>query len=208
MFMILFWIAMPFIAYAVGSIPFGLVITKLFMKGDIREAGSGNIGATNVRRTAGNFAGLLTLVCDMLKGAVPVWYALSLTGGVISTATVDTVGVFHAGLVALAAFLGHLYPVYMKGKGGGKGVATAAGAFAVISPFSVFVSLLVFVLFVCMTSRVSAGSLAGSAFLPTAIFFTTASAILTGVAVVVAILIWMRHHANIRRLLSGAEPKI
>lgn len=186
---------LPPAAYLLGSIPFGLVFTRLFTTVDLRRQGSRNIGATNVRRTAGNFWGVLTLLCDVLKGAAPVFVTTQVSG-------LDA----YAALVALASFFGHLFPVYLGFRDGGKGVATALGCFAVLSPVGLVVGLLVFVLFVCMTGRVSAGSLAGCAVLPLAVWKASGSGVLTGCAALMAIAVWWRHHDNIRRLVAGKEP--
>ena len=154
------YIALPVFAYLLGSIPWGLILTRLFTPLDIRQAGSGNIGATNVAREAGVTLGIITLAGDTLKGAVPVWLATSIT-------TInDTWGAIFVAFVSLAAFMGHLYPVYMKFKTGGKGVATAAGCFAVISPLAMVVSILVFIMIACWSNRVSLASLVAAAVLP------------------------------------------
>ncbi len=193
---------LPVFAYLLGSIPWGIVLTRLFTSADIRHEGSGNIGATNVARIAGPTLGVLTLVGDMLKGAIPVWIATA-----IATPN-DLMGEIYISLVALAAFLGHLYPVYMRFKKGGKGVATAAGCFAVISPLAFVVLILVFIMFVCWLNRVAVASLSAAAALPVAVWKATGSGVLTGCAVVTAILIYFRHMDNIKRLLNGMEPVI
>jgi len=196
------FIILPLFAYLLGSIPWGLVLTRLFTSVDIRQQGSGNIGATNVRRVAGTTLGALTLAGDVLKGAFPVWLAVTIT------APNELWGEIYISLVAFAAFSGHLYPVYMKFKDGGKGVATAGGCFVVISPMACVVAILVFILFVCLFNRVSAASLAAAAALPVAVWKVTGSGVLTGCAVVTAIFIYLRHIDNIKRLLSGSEPVI
>lgn len=186
-------------AYALGSIPFGLVLTRRFTDIDIQTTGSGNIGATNVRRLADTKLGLATLAGDVLKGALPA----ALAGLLLpSSAALWVAG------VALAAFAGHLYPLYLGFRGGGKGVATAAGCFLPIAPMAVLVALLVFVLVVCMTSRVSAGSLAGSATLPLAVWEATGAPEFSAAAGLMALWIVWRHRANIGRLLQGKEPRI
>ena len=193
---------LPVFAYLLGSIPWGIVLTRLFTSVDIRCEGSGNIGATNVGRIAGPTLGVMTLIGDMLKGAIPVWIAVVL-------ATPNSLwGEICISLVALAAFSGHLYPVYMRFKKGGKGVATAAGCFAVISPVAFMVVILVFIMFVCWFNRVAVASLAAAAVLPVAVWKATGSGVLTGCAVVTAILIYFRHTDNIKRLLNGMEPVI
>jgi len=196
------FIVLPLFAYLLGSIPWGIVLTRLFTSVDIRQLGSGNIGATNVRRVAGTTLGALTLAGDVLKGVLPVWLAVTIT------APNELWGEIYISLVALAAFSGHLYPIYMKFKNGGKGVATAGGCFVVISPMACVVAILVFILFICLFKRASAASLAAAAALPVAVWYFTGSGILTGSAVVTAIFIYFRHIDNIKRLLSGAEPSI
>ncbi len=199
---ILFLIFLPVLAYLLGSVPFGLVLTRLFTNIDIRKEGSGNIGATNVRRTAGNLLGVLTLAGDVAKGAIPVGLGIAL---------------FHyqtwgrepyLGVLALCAFAGHLFPVYLRFRDGGKGVATAAGAFAAFSPGAVVVALMVFVMMVCFTGRVSVGSMTASATLPVAVWEATGSSAMTAAAAVAAVLILIRHRENIKRLIAGKEPSV
>ena len=196
------FLVLPVFAYMLGSIPWGIVLTRLFTSVDIRREGSGNIGATNVGRIAGPTLGVLTLIGDMLKGAIPVWIA-----GVLTTPN-SLWGEIYISVVSLATFSGHLYPVYMGFKKGGKGVATAAGCFAVISPVAFVVVTLVFVLFVCWLNMVAVASLAAAAILPVAIWQSTGSVVLTGCAVVTAIIIYFRHKDNIKRLFKGTEPKV
>ncbi|MGB2928570.1 MAG: glycerol-3-phosphate 1-O-acyltransferase PlsY [Desulfobacterales bacterium] len=196
------FLVLPVFAYALGSIPWGIVLTRLFTSVDIRCEGSGNIGATNVGRIAGPTLGVLTLIGDMLKGAIPVWIAVVLT-------TPNSLwGEIYISLVSLAAFSGHLYPVYMRFKKGGKGVATAAGCFAVISPMAFVVVTLVFIMFVCWLNIVAVASLAAAAVLPVAVWQATGSGVLTGCAVVTAVVIYFRHKDNIKRLFEGTEPAI
>ena len=196
------YLVLPIFSYLLGSIPWGIIFTRLFTPINIREVGSGNIGATNVARMAGPGLGVLTLSGDILKGAFPVWLAVSI-------ATPNEVwGDLYIALVAFAAFMGHLYPVYMKFKNGGKGVATAAGCFGVISPVALVILVLVFILFVCWSNRVSLASLAAAAVLPVAIWKATGSKVMLGCAVVTTIFIYFRHVDNIKRLISGKEPAI
>ena len=196
------FLVLPVFAYVLGSLPWGIVLTRLFTSVDIRREGSGNIGATNVGRIAGPTLGVLTLIGDMLKGAIPVWIA------VVLTAPNSLWGEIYISVVSLAAFSGHLYPVYIRFKKGGKGVATAAGCFAVISPMAFVVVALVFIMFVCWLNIVAVASLAAAAVLPVAIWQATGSGILTGCAVVTAIAIYFRHMDNIKRLFEGTEPVI
>ena len=196
------WLGAILLAYLLGSIPFGLVLTRLFTDIDIRKAGSGNIGATNVRRLAGNPLGVLTLIGDVAKGAAPVALAQTLPPPTLLTKEIGLA------LVALVAFCGHLFPAYTRMKNGGKGVATAAGCLAVISPVAVLVALAVFLLAAFAGNRVSVGSLAAAVTLPPALWWTTSSVAFTSCAVVLAVGIFMRHRANIRRLIDGTEPTI
>jgi glycerol-3-phosphate acyltransferase PlsY len=196
------YIVLPIFSYLLGSIPWGLILTRLFTSINIRQVGSGNIGATNVGRMAGPKLGVLTLAGDILKGAFPVWLAVSMT------TPNELWGDFYIALVAFAAFIGHLYPVYTKFKNGGKGVATAAGCFGIISPVALVILILVFIMFVCWSNRVSLASLAAAAVLPVAIWKATGSRVLLGCAVVTAIFIYFRHIDNIKRLLTGTEPAI
>ncbi len=196
-------IILPFGAYALGSIPFGLLVARVFGHADIREKGSGNIGATNVRRTAGNLPALLTLSGDVLKGALPVWLA----GGLFPAGT-STWSDAYLCLTALCAFGGHLYPLYLRGRSGGKGVATAAGGLVAISPLALTVSLLVFVMSACWFNRVSVASLLATGLLPLIVWKTTNSAVVCGWALLTFILIAWRHRENIVRLAKDAEPRI
>jgi glycerol-3-phosphate acyltransferase PlsY len=192
---------LPVFAYLLGSIPWGVILTRRFAAIDIRKRGSGNIGATNVLRVTGATLGILTFSGDFLKGAVPVFLAQTMavpSGGP---------GNIYLSIVALAAFFGHLYPLYMKFKSGGKGVATAAGCYAVICPPACLVALPVFVLLLFGTRRVSVGSLAAAAVLPVAIWFFSHSAVLTAGAGLAAGFIFVRHGDNIKRLRSGTEPE-
>ena len=188
-------ILLPLAAYLLGSIPFGLLLTRMFSDIDIRGQGSGNIGATNVTRLAGVSLGVATLASDLLKGALPV----ILCNLAAPTPTMKAAA-------ALSAFLGHLFPVYTRWRGGGKGVATAAGAFAAISPLAVVAALAMFLLTGLITRRVSVGSLCGALALPPALWWATHSGIYTLCAVLASGLIVLRHRENIRRLASGTEP--
>jgi glycerol-3-phosphate acyltransferase PlsY len=199
---LIFLIGLPILAYLLGSVPWGLVLTRMFTTVDIRRQGSGNIGATNVRRLAGTPLGLLTLAGDLFKGAAPVYLAGNVTG-------LDPIQqAFFVSVAALAAFAGHLFPLYLKLKGGGKGVATAAGCFLVISPMSVLAALIAFLLVLGWSGRVSAGSLSAAAVLPAAVWWRLGSPVYCGCAALMAVLIVLRHRDNIRRLLNGSEPAV
>jgi glycerol-3-phosphate acyltransferase PlsY len=194
-------LAIPIAAYLLGSIPFGLLLTKAFGRGDIRKVGSGNIGATNVARAAGLLAGVFTLVLDVAKGAGAVFLAEKLSND--STTWMM--------IAAVAALLGHCFPVWLKFKGG-KGVATAAGMFLVLSPLACLGALLLFLLVVMFWRYVSLGSVSAAAAMPLLIYLLWAphhpppTAVTFG-AVATALLIVYKHRGNLQRLLEGAEPK-
>lgn len=194
------FIGLLLFAYLLGSIPWGLILSRMFAREDIRLKGSGNIGATNVTRQTGVVPGLLTLAGDILKGVIPVYLALLVFGPLDGLADV------YPAAVALAAFLGHLFPVYLKFRDGGKGVATAAGCFAAVSPGAVLAASVVFIAMLSVARRVSVGSLSAAAVLPLAVWIATNSAIMTATAGIVAAFIFIRHRDNMKRLLSGKEP--
>lgn len=194
-------LAIPLAAYLLGSIPFGVILTRAFGKGDVRKAGSGNIGATNVARAAGVPAGVLTLVLDAAKGTGAVLVAEKLSN---DSATWMTIAAF-------AALLGHCFPVWLKFKGG-KGVATAAGIFLVLSPVACLAAIVLFLLVVIFWRYVSLGSVSAAAAMPLLIYLLWAPrhapppAVSFGV-VAIALLIIFKHRGNLQRLLDGAEPK-
>ena len=189
-----------FIAYLLGSVPWGLIITRIFAKKDIRQEGSGNIGATNVRRIAGLTPAILTLVADMAKGAVPVVLCVAVTDAN------STKGQIFIALVALAAFMGHLYPCFLNFKGG-KGVATAAGCFLIISPLSCLLAILVFIVMVVVSNRVSLGSLGAALSLAPFVWWMKASVPFTILGMIISVFVFIRHKENIQRLLAGTESK-
>jgi len=194
---------LPALAYALGSIPFGLLVARFLGGPDLRLTGSGNIGATNVRRALGNRAGMITLAGDVLKGALPVWLARAMVGP-----APGSLGQAYLAAVGLAAFMGHLYPLYLGGRGGGKGVATAGGVAAALAPAALAAALLVFVMVACWANRASLASLAAAGFLPLGIWLASRSAGFTlGAAIMSALIAW-RHRENLRRLVRGTEPPI
>ena len=183
-------------AYLLGAVPFGWLLGRLAGGMDVRRVGSGNIGATNVARSLGPWAGILTLALDVGKGAAAVWGAGRLAG---------SPGVAMA--AGLAAVAGHVFPVYL-GFRGGKGVATGLGAFLVLDPIAAAGAALVFLAAVAVSRRVSAGSILAAASLPVILLFREAppGLVLTGLAA--SLLIILRHAENIRRLFQGTEPKL
>jgi glycerol-3-phosphate acyltransferase PlsY len=196
---IVLWL-FPLFGYLLGSIPWGVVLTRLFGSADIRQQGSGNIGATNVSRVAGPTLGLLTFAGDLLKGAVPVYLALKFAG------QYQGVNDFFLSFVGLAAFFGHLYPLFMKFHNGGKGVATTAGCMVVLAPLACLAALSAFIVCLLLSRRVSAGSLAAAAVLPIGAWFSTHSPEITVCAAIMSVFIFIRHRDNIKRLVSGTEP--
>ena len=182
-------------AYLVGSIPIGVILSKLRGK-DPRKVGSGNIGATNVMRTAGKAVGIITLLGDMAKGFFPTLLAL------------------HAGLpvvlvvaVGFAAFVGHIFPVFLAFRGG-KGVATALGVYLALNPLAIFLSFIIFVLVLLKWRYVSAGSLAGTAAMPLLLYVLKAEPIYVYVSLVIGVFIFLKHSGNIKRLTAGTEHKL
>jgi glycerol-3-phosphate acyltransferase PlsY len=203
------------ISYFLGSIPFGYLLMKIFRGQDIRLSGSGNIGATNVARSGARGLGLATLLLDALKGATAVWIAKSLAtsslnGCVAAQATASTPCIPALRLMALAglfAVFGHMFPVWLKFKGG-KGVATALGVFAILFPKAVLISLAIFVIVLAASRFVSLGSILSAITFPVAAWFLYRPE-WTSLAMVgcVAVLVVAKHHQNIRRLLAGNENR-
>ncbi|MFH1077267.1 MAG: glycerol-3-phosphate 1-O-acyltransferase PlsY [Pseudomonadota bacterium] len=197
-------IFIPILAYFMGSIPFGLVLTRLFSKVNIRGNGSGNIGATNVARLAGVRLGVITLIGDVLKGFIPVYLAIWLVGQADCVSAPTWKREAYVSLVALAAFFGHQFSVFLKLEGG-KGVATGAGCMAVIAPLPLALSLLVFGLTACFSKYVSVGSLSGSLLLPFTIWAFMDSKVYLMLSIIIAMFILYQFRENIHRLRSGTE---
>jgi glycerol-3-phosphate acyltransferase PlsY len=199
------------VAYLLGSIPFGYLLVKTFRGEDIRLSGSGNIGATNVARSGARGLGALTLLLDMLKGLLAVWLA-----GVLARSKYNPCVAMGGSYcdstrlmatAALFAVLGHIFPVWLKFKGG-KGVATALGVFALLFPQAVLVSLAVFSIVLVLTRYVSLGSiLAALAFPAAAYFFYHPDWTSLALTAAVSAAVVLKHHQNIRRLLSGTESR-
>ncbi len=190
------WLLLMVFAYLLGSVPCGVVIARLAGGRDPREAGSGNIGATNVGRTLGRKWGVVTLVGDALKGYLPAVLAVSILHSPWAVAA-----------VGLAAYLGHLYPVFL-GLRGGKGVATGLGVFLALAPGSVLWAAVVFGAVLKLGRMVSLASLAAAAALPLATAFFGSPLAVVALAVVVAGFTVARHQANIDRILDGVEPRL
>jgi glycerol-3-phosphate acyltransferase PlsY len=183
------------LGYCLGSIPFGLVLTKLFSQVDIREIGSGNIGATNVLRTGNKKLALATLILDGTKGALAALLA-------IGFASQDA-----AIMAGLFSILGHMYPIWLKFRGG-KGVATAFGLFLAITPLTGLAVCFIW-LITAITFRISSLSALVATFCaPIITNFIYQDPNLSGLCSFVALLIWIKHRSNIKRLLNKEEPKI
>jgi glycerol-3-phosphate acyltransferase PlsY len=194
------WVVVP-AGYLLGSIPFGLLLARLFGGGDVRQRGSGNIGATNVSRVAGPLAGILTLLVDAGKGAAAVWLASRFSGQNAAAMM----------LAGLAALVGHCFPVWLGFKGG-KGVATGLGVFLALCPLATVGAFALFVLAFLLWHYVSLASLAGAASLPLLIYFLWAPGhapplVITFGTLMAATLIFYKHSANLQRLSKGTEPK-
>jgi glycerol-3-phosphate acyltransferase PlsY len=182
-------------AYCIGSIPTGLLLAKAFGGVDIRTKGSGNIGATNVYRTLGRKIGLLTLVGDCLKGLLPVLAAKALQLPVAWIA-----------LIGIAAFLGHIFPIFLRFKGG-KGVATALGVFLATTPFAVLGALVVFIAVLVSRKYVSLASIAAAAVMPLLTTLINRDATIVAMSLVISVIVILKHHENIARLRNGTESK-
>ncbi|HAO92649.1 MAG TPA: acyl-phosphate glycerol 3-phosphate acyltransferase [Deltaproteobacteria bacterium] len=192
---ILTYILLISAAYLLGSVPTGIVVVRLFGGVDPRQSGSRNIGATNVSRTSGKLPGILTLAGDLFKGALPVFIAFRLGPAPLVS------------LTGLAAFLGHLFPVYLGFKGG-KGVATACGVMLIISPIATLLSAGVFVVTVAIKRYVSLGSILAAASLPVFLSFLTKGKPFVSLGVAISALVIIKHRENIKRLAEGRENKI
>ena len=192
-------------AFLLGSIPTGYLLVRLIKHEDIRSVGSGNIGATNVMRAGGKGLGAATFLLDVLKGCTAVWMSAVFAGVLAPTLPprdAEAVG-------ALCAVLGHMFTPWLKFRGG-KGVATGFGVFLVAAPWAALAAITVFAIVLAFTRYVSLGSILGAASFPVfawylvkgdrPLFFLT-------VQVAVALLIIVKHHQNIRRLLGGTESR-
>ncbi len=187
----LLWIAG---AYLLGSIPTGLLLGKLYGI-DVRKEGSGNIGATNLYRTVGRKVGLWTLLGDCLKGMLPVLVAWKLGMAEPMQAW-----------IGLAAFSGHVFSIFLRFKGG-KGVATALGVYLALAPLAVLGALAVFVLLVLVWRYISLGSIVAAAVMPLIIYVRPHSNELLAATALISVIVIIKHHTNIKRLLAGSENK-
>jgi len=195
--MFILYLLLIIASYFIGAIPTGVVLAKAFSGTDIRREGSGNIGATNVTRVLGKKFGAVTLAGDLLKGFLPVFVGSYL----VSSLSVVC-------LMGLAAFLGHLFPVYLRFKGG-KGVATALGVFLYFAPLVILIEIVIFVAVVGIWRYVSLGSLVAAATMPLLLFAfpKPVEPVVVLLSIAFALLIFIKHKANIQRFLNGTENK-
>jgi glycerol-3-phosphate acyltransferase PlsY len=183
------------IAYMLGAIPFGYLLTRISTGKDVRGEGSGNIGATNVLRAAGRGAAVATLLLDMAKGYAAVWIAANLTNGSAGWSA-DA---------ALAVMVGHAFPIFLGFKGG-KAVATFTGAFLYLTPIPALAGIMVFVITVVVTRYVSAGSILAAATFPIGVWLIDhASLNVVLAALIGAAIVVYRHKDNMRRMRMGKE---
>tara|TARA_R110002072_G_scaffold292972_1_gene461991 strand:- start:56 stop:733 length:678 start_codon:yes stop_codon:yes gene_type:complete len=193
-------------AYLIGSIPFGLVLTKIFIKEDIRKIGSGNIGATNVLRTGKKTLAAITLLLDSGKAAIAsqlyFWFSFSIAsaGDIIPFKTEEAL------LLSSCAILGHCFPIWLKFKGG-KGVATALGALLAAVPYAGLAACAAWLITAKVTKISSLSALAAVAIAPivTLIIYGIYPAV---ICALITLLVWIRHKDNIKRIIKGEEPKI
>jgi glycerol-3-phosphate acyltransferase PlsY len=208
--MILACVLIVVAAYLLGSIPSGYVLVRLFRHQDIRQTGSGNIGATNVLRSGGKGLAVATFMMDMLKGCCAVWLG-GVLGGLLAPASAPD---DMRALAALVAVLGHIFPVWLGFKGG-KGVATGFGVFLVASPWAALAAISVFFVVLALSRYVSLASILGAGSFPLFAWWlgrihvcADRPPFFVAVEIVVALLLIAKHYQNIRRLLAGTESKL
>lgn len=196
-------LALIIFAYLVGSIPVGLLVGKVFRGIDIRERGSGNVGATNAYRVLGPVAGVAVFAADVAKGALPVWIALQVVGGPISEARAAVLV-----LTGMAAIAGHNWSLYL-GFQGGKGVSTAAGVLLVLFPITTLILLVIWVVVVAVTRYISVASIVISIAFPLlTLALNGDSAPYLAFSLVAAAVVVFKHRSNIGRVLAGTEPRV
>jgi len=183
-------------AYLLGAVPFGLLLSKAITKRDPRQHGSGNIGATNAMRTGGKLVGILTLFAEIAKRLLPFSIAVYMKLPEIWIAA-----------IAAATFIGHIFPLYLKFKGG-KGVATMLGAMLPWQPLATLAGVVIWLILIVLTRYVSLASIAGALALPLLVWVADGSVPALLVSMLFASLVTAKHSSNIRRLLDGSESKL
>ena len=199
------YLTVALVAYLLGSIPFGYILVKIFLKQDIRTTGSGNIGATNVARSGKKGLAVATLLLDAGKGVVAVAFATRFLVAMdvgLYLRQADEVRAF----AALIAIVGHIFPIWLRFRGG-KGVATGVGAFLAFNPLATASALIAFVIVFALSRIVSLSSIVGTLVFPIALIPFSHSPIAIGFGLAASSTIILKHHSNIRRLLNGTEPK-
>ena len=199
------YLTVAVVAYLLGSIPFGYILVKIFLKQDIRTTGSGNIGATNVARSGKKGLAIATLLLDAGKGVVAVAFATRFLVAMdvgLYLRQADEVRAF----AALIAIVGHIFPIWLRFRGG-KGVATGVGACLAFNPLATASALIAFVIVFALSRIVSLSSIVGTLVFPIALIPFSHSPIAIGFGLAASSTIILKHHSNIRRLLNGTEPK-
>ena len=190
------------IAYLLGSIPFGYLLVRFVRQEDVRDTGSGNIGATNVARAGGTTLGIFTLLLDAMKGFIAVFLAMQLAPNTAHGPSTLAIA------AAVAAVVGHIFPVWLRFRGG-KGIATALGVFIALVPLVALASAAIFALIVATTRLVSLGSILAAVAIPFLALLLVphrSTALLIGLSFI-SLLSIVKHHANIVRLLKGTESR-
>jgi len=185
-----------FAAYLIGSIPFAFLLARRWSAADLRQVGSGNLGAANVMRASGVTAGVLVAILDITKGACSVMLAERLSGNAAAPAA-----------AGLAAIVGHIYPIWLRFRGG-KGVATACGVFSVLTPLAIPPALAIFLIAVALTKYISLGSLLATMALPPLAYAMGSPAPAVIAAFAAAAIIVFRHRSNVARLRTGTERRL
>jgi len=182
------------LAYLVGSIPFGLIVSKVFYRVDVRQHGSGNVGATNVFRVLGKKAGVVVMVLDIMKGYLPAALAAALFSP------------WYAIFIAAAPVVGHMHSVFLKGSGG-KGVATGAGVVLALAPLAFVICFATWIAVIIFTRYVSVASLTVAFMVPVLVILFRDPLPYEIAGVLLALIVWWAHRGNIRRLLNGTENR-
>jgi len=183
------------LAYLVGSIPFGLIVSKVFYRVDVRQHGSGNVGATNVFRVLGKKAGVVVMVLDIMKGYLPAALAAALFSP------------WYAIFIAAAPVVGHMHSVFLKGSGG-KGVATGAGVVLALAPLAFVICFATWIAVIIFTRYVSVASLTVACLVPVLVILFRDPLPYEIAGVLLALIVWWAHRGNIRRLLNGTESRV